>query len=892
VALSPGFRIGVYEVETLIGVGGMGEVYRARDTQLGRPVAIKVLPDTFANDPERRARFEREAQTLAALNHPNIAVIHGFESRHGTHALVMEFVEGPTLADRIAEGPIAIDEALPIARQVAVALEAAHEQGIIHRDLKPANIKVRPDGTVKVLDFGLAKAVATDTSLVRSPQSPTITSPAGVTGANAVLGTPAYMSPEQARGRVVDKRTDIWAFGCLVYEMLTGHAVFKGESAADTLATVVATEADLQALPHQTPTAVHHLLLRCLTKDPVRRLRDIGEARIVLDGGQAAQTTQSTAAKRTTRVPSSLIMTGAAVAIAIVAGFTLWQLRYAGSESDSATSAMTRRSVIPLRGAPTRGGSLIAALSADGTVVVYGATLRDTGGELHARRLDVLDSYPIQGTGGADVPFLSHDGKRLGFNREGDIWIVPIAGGASTRVARSASPDSKPAWLRDGRIVFTTASGELQIVQPESGAIEPLTQPGTGEWHMSPVGLPDDRHVLFTAIVSGANQPRIELVSLNDRTRRKIVDEAATTPQIVDELLLYSRLDGALVAVPFDTARGVVSGSVRPLPDRVSRSRFGVAQYAAARGVLVYVGVARNQLVEVNREGIVEVLAFDERSWHHPRYAPDGTRIVADLTTAGDNDRDIWVLHRDTSTLSRVTRIGDAHDPAWLPDSRQVSFFSFRSKDGPLMIAPADGGSEPQPVRITSGFTASDLINPGGWLRDGSTFIGGVRGTAGTGDLWRIPRQGSPALLVGSGFDEMAGTVSSDGRWLAYQSNETGRMEIYVRPFDGGEGRIQVSNGGATDPVWDRKADVVYYIETNGERRDLMAATLRRRPVGIVRRDAILRDMRIAQARNHANFDVHPDGSLFVMPVITGARELITVFNWAASVRGTAVISH
>ena len=882
--LEAGSRIGAYEIVAALGSGGMGEVYRARDPKLRRDVAIKILPHIFAQDPDRVSRFQREAQVLASLNHPNIAQIYGLDDSAGLHALVLELVEGPTLEDRIARGALNWTDGVPIARQIAEALEAAHEHGIVHRDLKPANVKLTSDGRVKVLDFGLAKLAAPDGAQGADHDllnSPTMTGSASEAG--MILGTASYMAPEQAQGKPVDKRADIWAFGALLYEMLTGRRPFPGSSTTEVLAGVLKDAPDWTALPDDVPAGLRHLVSRCLAKNPTQRLRDIGDARLELDhivaagGDVPVRQSLRRTLPRWTVWPVSL-------AAGLAGALLVFALR---SSPDGAVSAGTpRRAAIQTTNlGDVRATTFPVALAVDGSLLVY-ATDDVAGGMLHARQLFSLDAHPIEGTTGALGPFISSDGRLVGFQREGQIFSVPVAGGPVVHAHGSAHlAEGHPAWMPDGRIVYTSPKGGLVSMNADGSSPETLTTPEKGERHLSPFPLPDGRTVLFTAVGGDASHARIDAVSLADRRVRTLVDNGAVTAQYADGHLVYGQLDRQLMAVPFDPSRVELSGAPQALPDRASRSRFGVAHFAVARGVLVYLPLPATHLVEVDRSGRRETLDRLQRVWHHPRYSPDGSHIVVDVATAA-GERDVWTFDRSLKTLSRVTRIGDAHDPSWLPDGRSISFLSFKSRGGPLMLAPADGATNPEPVPIGSEFAASDLINPGGWLPDGSAYLCGVADRGGPSDLWRVPRGGSrPVKIVGTPAEEAAPMVSSDGRWVAYQSNETGRVEVYVRGIDGAGGRVQVSNQGGSEPLWDRKSNILYYVEFDGDRLRLIAAALRTSPtLGVLARTVAFSDWRLERAENHANYDIHPDGSRFVIPETTQRGSLAAVFDWSKSV--------
>lgn len=560
--------------------------------------------------------------------------------------------------------------------------------------------------------------------------------------------------------------------------------------------------------------------------------------------------------------------------------------------------AQTRRATIPLAGhgdPRTHNYGLYQqaswfALSVD-SLLIY--SVQGSSEAMQSMRLDAPSAQSVDGTSGATTPFLSPDGQMLGFERDGGMFVVPTSGGPTTRVKDAALLEwgGRPAWTADGRIIYTSERGALMMVRPDGTSSEQLTTPANGTRHLSPVVLPDGRTVLFTEIAGNLNDAHIVALSLGDRRVRALVAGGAMTPQYADGLLFYCRPDGALMAAPFDAARVELTGPARALPDWVDRSRFGVAHYAAAPSVLLYAPVARTRLVEIDTTGAVSVLT-EEGRWHMPRYSPDGTHIALDQITGDGAERDVWTLARADMTLSRVTRVGDAHDPTWLPNGREVSFLSFKSPGGPLMIAAADGSSEPRAVAVAGPFAPSALVNPGSWTPDGSAYLAGVVERSGNFDLWRVPRGGAPAVkLLGGPFEEHSPSVSSDGRWLAYQSNETGRAEVYVRPLVGAQGRLQVSSAGGTAPVWDKRRLTLYYLEADRARLHLVAASLRTVPaLAVVARTVVLTDVRLQEAENHPNYDVDPSGTKFVMPEQAPGLGLGTIFDVGASLRGAEAL--
>ena len=667
-----GQRLGPYQIGSLLGSGGMGDVYRARDPNLGRDVAIKILPDIFTADPERRARFEREARLLAALNHPHIGAIYGVEQRDGIHALVLELVEGETLAERLRAGPVSLDDALAIARQIAEALEAAHEKGIVHRDLKPANIIITPDGVVKVLDFGLSKAARAGSS-PNLTHSPTVT--VGGTHDGVILGTAAYMSPEQARGKIVDKRTDIWAFGCVLYEMLTGRKAFAGDTVSDTIAAILDREPNWSALPETTPTTIRRLLQRCLEKDPKRRLRDVGDAQLELDDQTVAQVSSSGPA-RPLRVAlwigSGLIVGGVMVGLG---------LRFVPR---AATNEVTRFTV----GLP--GNVQLAyrmALSPDGRVLVYSGGDSHTTSRLYKRTLDTLESVPIRGTEGGRIPFFSPDGASLGFFEGTELKRIPLEGGVSTTVLASVRPrgGAGAVWLSDDTIVFASLSQGLMRVPASGGEARPLTvidrERGEVE-HVWPVAVPGERAVLFT-VHSGARATlRVDVVSLQTGQRTALVE--GNGAHVVPSGHIAFERGGSLWVAPFDIDRLKLTDPPTPVIEGVNVGWFWSPIIAVgAEGSLAYGTGAplpnqQGTLVWVDRTGREEPVDAPARAWWLPHISPDGKRLG--LHDHDPGNMDAWIYELDHGPLIRVTYdpFPDG-SPLWTPDGTRVAFWSRRT---------------------------------------------------------------------------------------------------------------------------------------------------------------------------------------------------------------------
>jgi len=861
--LTTGARLGTYEIVSALGAGGMGEVYRARDTKLGRAVAIKVLPEAVATDPERIARFEREAKVLASLNHPHIAALFGMDEADGRHFLVMELVEGETLAERIAslnrgagsgargpreesesssaaarargdgapramsEGPgLLIEDALPIAKQIAEALEAAHERGIIHRDLKPANIKVRPDGVVKVLDFGLAKALAPEAGGVSSnlSQSPTLS--VAATREGIILGTAAYMSPEQAKGRAVDKRTDVWAFGCVLYEMLAGRRAFEGEEVSETLAFVITKEPDWPALPAETPAAIRRLVRRCLEKDPTRRLRDIGDASLEVGDALAAPRddtpVEPPAARRTAAwVP----WVGGLVLGASIAGIALWT---APRPATSAPSVVQRFSLVfPASAAASPQGEL--ALSRDGTRLVY----RGADGQLYVRALDDPVPRLVRGTEDAYHPFFSPDGEWIGFfgvtggqglfGRAGQLKKVSVQGGTPITLADAVVLGGS--WGSDETIIYSAAAEKgigLYRIAASGGTPQRLTVPPAGDGevrHAWPEHLPAGDAVIFSI----TNQPsfeqgRIAVLSLRTGEQHTIVEQGYHARYLATGHLVYI-LDGNLMTVPFATGRLQATGSpFRILEGLRAEPSSGLASFGVSTGgLLVYAPASdlrgrERTLERVTRDGRGTTVVDDRGLYSFPRLSPDGRRLAVGIGL------DVWILDLESGRRTRMTSGDRGFDPpppitAWTPDSRRLTLNRRNAPPEVTLDWASPDGSEP----LASILTRRYLMVPGSWSKDGKAlaffqFPGGTER-----DLW-VFEQGDdpqPKPFLVTRFNERAPSFSPDQRWMAYVSDSSGRDEVYLRPYPGPGGERPVSTGGGREPVWSRDGRELFYREGN-----------------------------------------------------------------------------
>jgi serine/threonine-protein kinase len=832
--LASGARLGPYEVLAPLGAGGMGEVYRAKDTKLGRDVALKILPASFTNDPERVARFRREAQVLASLNHPHIAQIHGMEEANGTQFLVLELVDGESLDKRIARGPIPIDEALAIAKQIAEALEAAHEKGIIHRDLKPANIALTKDGQVKVLDFGLAKAVEATSGSVDAMNSPTITSPAMMTGVGVILGTAAYMSPEQAKGRGADKRSDVWAFGCVVYEMLTGRRAFGGEDVSDTIAFVHTKELDWNALPSNTPAPMRRLLQRCLEKDRKRRLDSAADARLEIEDSRGVPTTETVGPIALSPHRAGRWLTALAV---IVSALTASLVTWAVIRSTALEPAVAARfMIIPARAQPLYLSAVdrAVAVSPDGRHLVYRTGGSALGGGLTVRNIDQLETQLLTGVTAARWPFFSADGQWVGFFEGVELKKVPIHGGSAITLCRVNGVPRGASWGDDNTIVFAASdNGGLRRVSADGGeptSVTVLDQKQHEAPHTYPSVLPAGRGVLFTiGEVAGANS-QVAVLDLKTGDRKVLLQ--GSEPQYMNSGYLIYASGGTLRAVRFDLARLEVRGDPVPVVDRVmTGSLTGVVNYAVSRtGTLVYVPggpgfqSTPRSLVWVDRRGHETPIRAPLRAYTAPRLSPDGTRVALEIS---DQEQDLWIWDLGRETLTRLTFDSGADQaPVWTPDGRRIIFSSSRHGVPNLYAQAADGTGVADRLTTSVNPQFPTSVTPDG------TGVAGFEVSPATGPdvfLFPIARassrrepdpvDGSPLrveFLIQTSFVESNAAISPDGHFVAYQSNESGRFEIYVRPFPQvNAGRWQVSNGGGQQPAWARSGRELFYLDSS-----------------------------------------------------------------------------
>ena len=891
-ALTPGTRFGPYEVVALIGVGGMGEVYRAIDTNLKRAVAIKVLPTSVAADAERLARFQREAELLASLNHPHIAAIYGLEDADGVKALVLELVEGPTLADRIAQGPIPLDEAIPIARQIAEAVEAAHEQGIIHRDLKPANIKLRSDGTVKVLDFGLAKALDPAPASIDASQSPTITSPA-MTRMGVIMGTAAYMSPEQARGKTVDKRSDIWAFGCVLHEMLTGRRAFEGEDISDTLANVLKIDPNWQALPAEVPAAIRALLRRCLDKDRRTRVADISTALFVLDEAAGLRGAVEGPAevgpyvrgevsrwRRVVPAAGALIVGGA-----IVGGAVWWSMRTASPAVVRTTIATTESTALV-----TAGGVRDVAITPDGSRIVYHGT-----NQLLVRVLNQIEPDVLGGLGTPTNPFISPDGQWIGFADGQRLKKVAITGGPPVTIAPVDGVLRGATWGPDGTIVFATDATVtgLQRVSAAGGEPAVLTKPDSERGdrdHLWPEFLPGGGAVLFTIYpaIGGPDNAQVAVLDLKTGASKVLVRGGSHAHYVPTGHLVYG-VAGTLRAVPFDLERLEPTGTPAPVLEGVWTTPLGAANFAvAANGSLVYVAglarpASRNTIASVDRQGRVSPLpGVPPDLYRDVRVSPDGARLALSTRT------DVSTYEFARATLSRLTTDpAEDRSPLWTSDGQRIVFTSRRAGYLELFSRQADGTGADE--RLLS--RAKNLIDlhADGWSPDGSHVLftevspASPINQCAIGET-PIERSSDVGVLVKSDFCNQFSALSPNRLWMAYQSN-VGREEIYVERYPELGSKQQISTDGGVRPLWSRNGRELFFGGLDG--RQMFVVPVQSGTTLVAGRPQVLFEAAmIAPAVGSRTYDLAPDGRFIVIlraEEKTGsgtAPGLILVQNW------------
>jgi Tol biopolymer transport system component len=807
-----GRLLGPYEVHERIGAGGMGEVYRARDTKLGRDVAIKILPFRSMNDPNLLSRFQREARLLATLNHPNIGGIYGFEIAGDVHAIVLELIEGDTLADRIRLGPIPLKNVLAIARQIADALDAAHSKGIVHRDLKPENVKVTPDSIVKVLDFGVAKAISDhrepDNDLANSA-----TQALGDTEVGAILGTPAYMSPEQARGEIVDKRTDIWAFGCVLYQMITGRSAFGRETTIDTLAAIVDGDPDMSLLPASTPSGVRRLLERCFEKDPKRRLRDIGDGIVLLDETVDITKNAEIPPKNSWRELTKWAL-AAAVFVAVGAAL-LFFLRPA---PPTVSNAVLRTTIALPPGIKLVSGDreLPLAVAPDGSRIAYVAD-EDGRRLLYVREMSSLEPRAIPGTEDARHPFFSPDGRSIGYFANGALQRVDVSGAAPLRICDVANISMGGSWGPDHTIVFAASGSDLMRVGDSGGTPKPLegTKPAT--W---PEILPDGKTVLFTTgvgnnlsafatipIAGGAKHVFASLTNSPFKAPSVIGSGGSLLEaHVVPGYLLYGQSPGVVRAVPFNLSSRSITGSPISLVGSIERAMNGGGVYFAVSqtGLLVYASTGnKHQLVWVDLKGNVTPATPERGPYRIPRISPDGSLIA--IAMSDDTRRsDIWIVDTERGTRRRLTTGDHNLAPTWRPDSSHVAFSTIEG----IRELPVNGGTLNTLVSASGAY-------PDSWSPDGKNLLYCLDVANGR-EIW-VLAPGTPGNLPGHVLAQ-GGTYydpqySPDGRWIAYSASISNRQEVYIARAPDLADPVAVSTNGGLRPIWSKDGRELFYRE-------------------------------------------------------------------------------
>ncbi len=887
-----------FRITDKLGEGGMGVVYRAEDTRLGREVAIKVLPAAVADDPERLARFQREARVLASLNHPNIASIHDVQEVDGQQLLILELVEGLTLGERIRQGALPQGEALGIARQIAEALENAHEKGVIHRDLKPANVKITPDGQVKVLDFGLAKAFDTEGGPGGDPrvsQSPTMS--AQMTGAGMLLGTAAYMSPEQARGHAADKRADVWAFGCVLYELLTGRQPFQEDTISDTLAAVLKSDVAFDTLPVETPERVRRIVRRCLDKDSKQRLRDIGEARIALEKaeadpdeaptlvGEVAPTT--TVGPVTSGKPSRLawLLAGASTIAALALAFLL--VTRTSPETPVIRGSLTLVGDSRLQLDSSAPG--LPAVSPSGDRVVFTVTAEDGVSRLWIRDLDDSMPRPIAGTDAAAYPFWSPDGRHIAFFAQGKLKKVEATGGAVLTLC-DALNGKGGSWNASGDVIFSGGPRSplfrVSSVGGEPTAITALEDTPSADSHRHPRFLPDGKHFVYLvrdAPGGDSEKNQIYLGSLDGGEDRPLFVSDSQAEYVAGHLL-HTR-EGALLAQPFDTQRFETTGERFPVVDRITFLQAASAGvFSASEDLLVFlVGTIEREssrLAWVDRAGEdLDVLAESEPSGQ-VAISPDGRSVISSVDDA-EGGTGVWIWNLERKLRSRLTLTGGNHfAPVWSPDGRRVAYSRSRSGGEFDLFAIEVGGSGQEQLLYESDqpkFATS-------WTPDGQSLLySAFTGTS--ADLFRLDVSSGEVseLLAAEGYDLNYPAISPDGRWLIYASDESGRNEIYLTAYPTGGPRWQVSTSGGQHPRWRRDGREIFYVNPEDEMLNAVAIDLASGSSPTIGRPEVL--FSVPDAFLGLKYDVGPKGESFLVLQpgdAAAAAPLTMVYNWAA----------
>jgi Tol biopolymer transport system component len=884
VKLAAGVSLPPYRLVEPIGEGGMGVVWRATDGALGRDAAIKFLPDLFSHDPERLARFEREAKLLASLSHPNIAAIYGLHVADGLRFIAMEMIKGEDLAARLARGPIPVDEAIELGRQIADALEAAHEQGVVHRDLKPANVRVTAEGVVKVLDFGLAKAfdAAPASGSVNPALSPTVTSAGSVMG--LILGTAAYMSPEQARGKPLDRRTDIWSFGCVLYEMLTARRPFSGETVSDSIGRILQTEADLTALPAETPRAVRELIARCLIKDPKKRLRDIGEARLALEAPQSRKVEDVTSVEgRGSRawIPWAVAALAIVTAVAAIAR-TQQRTADAGAPRIAKYVALNAPEDLIFSEQP---GDL--AVSPDGRSIVVVAVAGDGTDALSLRRLDEPKWVKLPGTEGAYFPFWSPDGRLIAFFAGDKLKKVSIGGGSADTICAAAAGRGGT-WMKDGVIVFSPGSnGPLMQVKGDGGPVTPATEldASRGEVnHRFPFALPDGKHFLYASVPVRDGLFESWIATLGAKDRKPVIASDGLPAFSAPDRLVYHR-NGTLYVRSFDPETARLAGEPRALVGARQPAGFLASPVASVggSGVLAFQPIvdASTQLTWFTLDGAQgESIPLPPGQFSEVVISPDGSHVsTSRFEESGSNGTgaDVWLIDLSKNTGARAT-----FDPqiefgtVWSPDGRYVYYSGNKTGQYLIYRIPAGTAGDAVALSPTMGLTETPMdISP-----DGRLLVFETQEPKTGDDLWILDTSGGkpPVPYLTSPANELDARISPDGRWVAYTSDETGKTELYLQSFPTPGSKLQVSNGGARLPVWRRDGKRLFFLDPTGA---LMAADVTLQSA--LRVAVPVRVCRLPRATN--GYDLARDGKRILASIPThdvAGRSIGVILDWDA----------
>jgi len=871
-----------YKVLEKIGQGGMGEVYRAEDTNLSREVAIKVLPEQFTQDPQRLARFEREAKLLASLNHPNIAAIHSFEHADEIHFLVLELVPGETLQERVAKGPVPVEEALEICRQIAEGVEAAHEKGVIHRDLKPANVKVTPEGKVKILDFGLAKAMEAETPVTDISQSPTLTEE--MTRAGVILGTAAYMSPEQAKGKPVDTRADIFAFGAVLYELLTGKRAFEGETITETIAKVLESEPKWELLPENTPWTIRNLLHRCLTKDPHDRLRDIANVRIEIKMALSEPSTVSPIGVGGTAQPPlwrraipwtiTTVLTGALILVVLYFR--------GGTEA----SQIVHSSVLPPGQAVFDSNDGPMALSPDGRLLAF--VVRTPEGErmLWVRPLDSGSAQLLPGTEDAFAPFWSPDSRSLGFFADGKLKKIDASGGIVDTLYSPVYLGRGGTWNQDGIILFDSGFNKgIQRIPSTGGASTPVNalNENLGEIeHKWPFFLPDGNHFLYLAKTASSEETnKVYLSSLDGRNPTPLLNSNSNAMYAAPGYLLFWR-EGTLRAQRFDPERLQLMGEALPVAPNVrfdALSQGGLFS-ASQNGVLTYQAGSQaglSQLIWFDRAGNQLEPVGEPGNYYYPRLSHNGLRVAVDRSDL-QNNGDLWLYELSRPVASRFTfDLADDSEPVWSPDDDRIVFRSARQGLSLDLYQKTVGSTANEEVLLANDFDNA----PTDWSPDGD-FIALRVGPRDQGDIWVFSVQDQKATpFLETPFNEQAGQFSPDGKWMVYVSDESGQPEIYVQPFPGPGPKWLVSTSGGFMPRWGSDGQELFYVALD---QKLMKVDIKMAPEVEIGEPLSLFLTRLKLfGLGATQYDVSADGQRFLVNTLVEEQDttpITLVLNW------------